>query len=368
MGFRSALFFLGIGASLPPLPASSVTSAHVQVLVASPAGLVIGELRTRVEAVSWQYRGEGEAVLPVGRTAAMFSEEMLGIGNRVLMRFSNGLPDWGGIIAAAPEWDVAGVMVTVAQAKRLFSRRKTGWLRKFVGVTGAAVFRALIEEANARAALNVLIGTLPAGGSEYDLEYGSEFLGDVFDDLVELYDADDWDVTAELGGGRIEFTAQLYSLRGQEKPNVALNNGRRGNVGAVRYREEGEIVNAWHLAGAGKGWGESDRPYAFVTDEASISRHGYSEDSLVVDGATSATTLYQAGQKLLRRTAWPRALMGLEAADRSPGRFEDYDVGDSVTAQLWNYGFGGLDALARLIGRSYSPERGTCELALEEVV
>lgn len=368
MGFRSALFFLGIGVALPPLPASSVVSAHVQVLVARPNGQVLGELRTRVGAVSWKHRGVGEVGLQLARTDAYFSEEMLRFGNRVLVQFSNGLPNWGGVIASPRPWDVGGVGVSVVQAKWLLGRRKTGWARVFSGATAGLVFESLMREAGVRHPLGVLVGTSPLGGAGYDLEFNSERLADVFDDLVELLDVDDWDVTGRLANGSIEFTANLYQQRGEEKGNVALSNGRRGNVGAVRFKEEAQIVNAWSLAGGGQGWGEGDRAYAFVVDGESVGRFGFSEDSLVVESATSVTSLEQIGRKLLGRTAWPHALVALEAADRSPGAFGEYDVGDVVSVDLWNYGFGGFRAGMRVVGREYFPERGACDLVLEEVV
>ena len=147
MGFRSALFFLGIGVALPPLPASSVVSAHVQVLVARPNGQVLGELRTGLESVSWKHRGVGETAFPVGRRSAQFDEELVRFGNRVLVQFSNGLPNWGGVIASPRPWDVGGVGVKVMQAKWLLGRRKTGWARQFTGATAGTVFEGLIREA-----------------------------------------------------------------------------------------------------------------------------------------------------------------------------------------------------------------------------
>jgi len=368
MGFRSALFFLGIGVALPPLPASSVVSAHVQVLVARPNGQVLGELRTRLDSVSWKHRGVGGTAFPVGRRSAQFDEEMLRFGNRVLVQFSNGLPNWGGVIASPRPWEVAGIEVTVMQAKWLLSRRKTTWARQFGGATAGTVFESLIREANGRYPLGLALGAVPLGGAGYDLEFNGEFLADVFDDLVGLLDVDDWDVTAQLAGGVIEFTANLYQRRGEERLNVALSNRWGGNVGEVRFKEEEQIVNAWSLAGQGTGWGANDRAYAFVVDEESVARFGYSEDSLVVESATSATALEMIGRKLLGQSAWPHALVALEALGKSPGSFEEYDVGDTVTVDLWNYGFGGFRAGMRVIGREYFPERGACDLVLEEGV
>ena len=90
--------------------------------------------------------------------------------------------------------------------------------------------------------------------------------------------------------------------------------------------------------------------------------------SEVQSGVKLVDTLEANAAAILEEWKEPARVFTLQALDAEPGRFADYDVGDTVHAELfvdnpeWY-----LSADVRVLARVWNPDDETCRLEVEEV-
>lgn len=366
-GFRSALIILGVSAAPPPSIArpSSPVGATILFLVADVNGRVLTALRPAVHRASWRENAVGAMTFTLARSDPKLVEEYFTFGNRVLLQFDNGLPDWGGVLTGAREWTGSAVTFEAYSGEWLLVKRRTARSRYFSGATVGAILTALLNEANAVYPTGLRLGDVWGGGQGHSPEYFRKSLFDVLaESLVRNLSAGAFDVTPRLEGGFVNFYVNLYQRKGSDKPGVALVEGR--NVSAARYREMDEVVNVWHMAGDGDGWAADSRVYATVMNSESVARHGMREDAEVRSGVVYQATLDETAANRLAETEWPTRALGLTVDNCSPGRYRDYEVGDAVSCRLFSYGFHGVDGMFTVRAREFFPDEGTADLVLTE--
>jgi len=335
-----------------------------RVLVADRVGRILAEIEPELGLVSWRLNDVGKATFSLARTDPKATEDNLRFGNRCLIQFDNGLPDWGGVIDPPRNWDGLHVEVTAYSGEYLLGMAQTDRGRYFTQASVGYMFQQLILEANAVFATGITFGSAWTGGELHspDLHF-KNLLAFIQDSLCKRLESADFAIVAGEAAGTITFTAHLWERRGMDKPTVVLLEGH--NLARARLSEQGPIVNSLDLAGEGTTWGD-DRLMSHAEDAESIAAYGLRQDSAVYSDTSIQTTLDATAVNLLAETAQPRNVLTLEAVDLAPAAFADYDVGDSIGARLYSHGFGGYDHLVRVLTREYDPEGGTCNLVTRE--
>ena len=360
-GFLSPLFLMGLGVvgtyvSPPPVIADVgfVNGVYVQVTVTDYNGTPLGELGAGVESVTWKLNEIGRARLGVGNPGT--ADELMQFGNRVLIEFDNGLPDWAGYLDTPRRWRYGSVALTAYSGEGLLAQRVTDRGRYFRKATVGAILKALLLEQAGPAVVE--LGSVWLDGLPHSPSYHFKSLLQVVQDSLLRMEAADFDVTGHIENGRLRLRANFYERKGFDLPGVALLEGHNVNVGEPE--EQGEIVNEWFLAGGGTGWGAESRIYATARDEESIYKYGLRQGAEVLSGVSVQETLDGHAVVRLAESAAPYFSLPLTAINLAPARFAEYGVGDGVWIELYSYFEDGYSGMRRVIGREFRPSSGGC--------
>jgi hypothetical protein len=328
------------------------------VLVGDQAGQVLAELEPQLVGVAWRLNDYGMVKFALGRDDAKLDERFLEYGNRVLIQFDNGLPDWGGVIDPPRSWRGQGVVeITAYGGEYLLGFRTTDRGRYFDQATAGAIFRAVIEESG----VEVEIGQVWNGGTLHSPAYHFESVLEIVrDSICERLSEADFAVRGSLVDGVITLTADLYEQRGGVR-QAALVEG--ANVVAMQLVEQGPIWNEVTAVGAGSGWG-ADRPMATASDGESSGRYMLRQKAEIMQSVVIQTTLESAAGRRLGELGTPRRLYDVVAADLAPGRFGEYGIGDWVRLMAPSFGFGGTDTVVRVLAREWDAGTGFCRLVV----
>ena len=332
----------------------------MDVQVFNRQGFVIGELRCSVEEVTWRRNSLGRVRARLSKGDIGATQELLEYGNRVLLRFDNGLPSFGGIIDPPRKWDGDSVEVTIYSGDYLLKFYKTTKTRFFPDASVGYIAQRVIEEANT----GVLIGEIWTGGNLHTIEYHYNQLDTLFNSLFNDLSTADYVIEPQLNDNRLQFILNVYERRGIDKPGIALHEGFNVTEGTTLH-EQGPIVNDWTVVGDGSGWGD-ERPTRSDADNISINQYGLREGSIIATGITDTTTLQSIASTNLVQTKRPHNIFSIAAVNKKPGLFSDYDIGDSVMAEMPGYGFGGFRGMVRVDGRSFQPNSGICTTNVRE--
>lgn len=334
-------------------------------LVGDVTGALLAELEPSVREVSWRLNDVGKVVFELSRKDAKASEVNLRFGNRVLIQWDNGLPNWAGMIDPPMEWNNGIIKCTAYSAEYILGTRQTDQGRYFTDASVGYIFSSLISEANAVEDMGISLGSVYEGGDGHYPDYHFDNLLEIIrDSLCKRLSDYDWDVTGSESGGRISLAANLYERKGADRTNVALIEG--SNLTGIRLVKQGNIINWWDLAGEGSTWG-SDRLVALgVKDDASRSLYGLRQGNGMYTSVSVQATLDSHASTLLEESKNPHNMLELSAVDEDPAGFEDYEVGDSVRVELPSYGFGGMEGSVKIEGREWTGE-GVCKLVVRAV-
>lgn len=356
----------GSVATRPPVflapDATGTGAAGVVILVGDQHGRVMGELAGELLGVAWKLNDYGQARMVLPRTGATATERLLRPGNRVLIQFGNGLPDWGGMMDLPRKWKDGRIEVVAYSGERILTDRVTDRGRYFSNATAGAIFRALLNEA---VPSGVDVGDVWMGGELHGPDYHFRNLYDIFTkSLSSRIESADWNVSARLAQGQIAFRANYYEKRGVDHGRqIALIEGL--NLADASMQEQGPLVNEWLLAGAGTGWSADSRIYASGRDEASIAKYGLRQKGETRVDVSVQETLDRSAVVSLAGSKEPRAIVDPVALDLPPARWQQYDVGDTVWMELYDEGFDGYAAAVRIKAREFLPGRGVCSLVIE---
>lgn len=339
------------------------TNAVVQIF--DRTGLPIGEINPLVDFVSWRRNEIGQAQLTMAKSDPKANNVFLSAQNRVLIKFDNGLPDWGGIMQPDFTIEHSTITVKVLTAEILLNGRMTDQGRYFESDTVGDIATALIEEANAIVPTGLDIGGVWEGGDRHSPEYHYKNLLSIFQESLfsRLSTADFYAEPVVGSDGRLTFTLHIAERRGGDKPGLGLHQGLNLDD-AIKVSYQGPVINRWVAIGDGDGWGDS-RPIAAADDETSQQRYGILEASEIHQGVTMPATLQAIAENLLAQTANPRVILDVTAVDLPPARFVQYDVGDVLTVELPDYGIGSAYiGTAQVQSRAFYPSNGRLNLVL----
>lgn len=345
-----------------PSYATRAFGTAVRVLVFDRGGTMLAELQPELGRVTWRLNDVSRITFRLRKNDPKATQANLQYGNRLLIQFSNGLPDWGGVIDPPRDWSGAGLVgVTAYSGAYLLGWRQTDRGRYFDKETAGGIFRRVISESG----LGIQIGEVWTGGGVHSPSYHFEdYLTIVRDSICERLESCDFEITPELESQELVFYAHLREVQGSTKPYTRLIEG-HNLTDNIRLLEQGTIVNSWDMAGDGTTWGD-DRLITHQEDLTSIGEYDLRQGSAVQVGVTAQSTLDQTARIKLAESKDPHVMLELEALDTAPARFVEYGVGDTVRVLLPSFGFGGYDAQVRILAREYDPARGTCKLVVRE--
>ena len=334
-------------------------------VVGDKSGTTLAELSPDIESISWRLNKVGKVKFSLAITDSKAIQDNLRFGNRVLIEFENGLPNWGGVIDVPREWDGSNITCMAYSGAHLFKYRITNKGRYFSGAAAGTIFQSLIEETNQVESTGVLIGDIYTGGSGHSPSYHYKCLLDIFQkSLTKRLSTSDFDFTASESSGQITLTANFYLSKGADKTQWALTQG--ANLISIKLIEQGPIVNYWDVAGEGTNWG-SERLTANEQNADSIGLYGLRQGAKVYADVSIQATLDDHAENLLDDSEDPYNIFELEVADKVPAKFADYDLGDTITLVAPDYGFRGTKTTVRILDRSYDPTSGRCDLVVQEV-
>jgi hypothetical protein len=327
-------------------------------------GKILGEVTPNISECSWRINEVGQVNFTLPINSRFLTNEFVKYGNTFLVIFSNGLPNWGGIIDPPGIWDKSTVSLTAYSAEILLSFRLTSAARYFAGANAGYIFRKVIEEANAVRDTGILVlSPSYSVGSHYPEYHYMDLLKLAKESLTTKLSSSEFQIVASEENGYIRFDGEIDSRIGTERRGIALVDGR--NITDVNYEEQGPIINNSTVVGAGNTWGDS-RPKATVTNDLSQYEYRLRESSVIQSDTTIISTLKASAENLSRKYSQPRRVANVTLIDAPPAHFGSYALGDTILTQLPNSGIGGFNGLMRIKSRSINPSTNTCTAILEE--
>lgn len=336
-------------------------SSAVQTLLFSRSGTNPVEISPQIESVTWRLNQTGQAKLYLSYTDPLCTPDNLRLGKRVLMRFENGLPPFGGVIDIPRQRRANGVAFTVYTGDRILSWRRTAKTRAFTSTAPGTIYQTLIEDENAKSGTGIAIGSIYTGGTARSETYHLHNVLDVILQLQRL-SGEEFEIVPVYQKGQLTFLANWKQRIGSDISDEILLVEDR-NLEPPTLDEQGPIASRVLCAGGAAGEnGWDDRLVGEDTSTTSRNEYGYREYAEVLTGVFDQTTLDASATSLLDELDAPRERFSIAALNREPAVFGDYNVGDTVTLQaflqhpLWT-----VDRALRILGRGWTPA-DTCRL------
>lgn len=335
-----------------------------RVTVADHRGTNLAELTADLRYVSWRISKIGKAQFSMSPKDPKATLDNLRFGNRILIQFDNGLPNWVGVLDPPRSWGPGEIVVTAYSAEKLLRNRLTAKTKVFSGITAGEMFKALITDMNSVENTGIVHGDIWAGGTALSIEFHYDEVLDILQEyLAPGEHGSDFDITGDEINGKIVISANFYEQKGKSRVDTALVEG--ANIETASLVEEGPIINAQIAVGKGSDWG-NDRLVSRQESQLSRGEFALREGVTIYSSETLQTTLDARAADALLDTLSPFNAYEVEALDEDPGEFRVYGVGDYVTLSLPSYGFGGTDTVVRVLAREYRPSEERCTLILQE--
>lgn len=324
-------------------------------------GRLLAEIEPELQHAYWRLNNVGRAKFGLPYTDPKCTQDNLRPGNRLLLQFENGLPDWGGVIDLPRRRTSTGVVVTAYTGEWLLGWRYTKKGRYFSDQVPGYIFSTLISEENQEYPTGIIPYGYYGGGTERTVEYHYHQLLKRCQDLAKL-SGNDFLVQPRYTDGQLLFRAFWYERRGADlSDKVTLIEDVNADI---EMDEQGSIVNRVILVGAGSTWG-SDRIDSIAEDANSRAEYGYREWAEVQGGVTEPSTLDANAAELLDEMSYPRDRYSVYALNQAPALFSAYDVGDIVGLQAFlssSEFYSETDV--RLIAREWTPYN-VCRLEVD---
>jgi hypothetical protein len=336
-------------------------SSAVQCLVFDRDGGLLAEIEPDIEYAYWRLNNVGRARFNMPYSDSKCTPDNLRAGNRLLLQFENGLPDWGGVIDLPRRRTSTGIVATAYTGEWLLGWRYTSKGRYFSDQEPGYIFSTLISEENAEYPTGIIPYGYYAGGTERTIEYHYHQLLKRCQKLAKLT-GNDFHVEPRYEGGVLTFRAFWYERRGGDvSDSVMLIEDLNADI---VLDEQGPIVNRVILVGEGSTWGD-ERIDSISEDSTSRATYGYREWAEVQGGVKNQATLDANAGELLDAQKDPQDRLSVYALNMEPALFSAYSVGDIVSAQAflkseqWYY-----EGDVRVVAREWTPW-DVCRLEVE---
>lgn len=329
-------------------------------LVADRNGVIRDELVPDVESVAWVLNRPGQMRFSLAVNDPKATPENLRPGNRLLVQFDNGLPDWGGVMDLPRRWESGRIICSAYTIEYLLEYRLTGQSVVFSGVPVGAIFVQVLREMETMQSEGIEIGQVWYGGLLHHSCYRFKTVWQVLESIRQM-ERCDIVFRPQLRGGRIAFVASLLERWGSDRSaQLALVEG--ANIASLAYEEQGPLVNSVVSASAGTTLAD-EQAIIRAEDSASIQQYGLRECLDIRTGVTYGKAL-EAHARVRLQQAQPLRRFGLSVVDVPPARFADYDIGDILLMESSSVAWG-FRGKVRIVGREWKPNSGECTLAVE---
>lgn len=302
-------------------------TSNTRFVIFDRLGKQLVEIEPDVQNVSWLLNEEGQVPFSMPYTDAKTTPTNLQFGNRLLVQFGSGLPDWGGVIDTPRNRTSTGVNVIAYSAERILKWRRTTKNLTFGAAVPGTIFQSIIDTMNGISPSGIEIGIIFTGGDArtYEFHYGR-----IFDQVVKLArdSGNDFSIIPVLSGGILTFQANWHEQRGVNRASDALLE-EGTNAGEFSFDESGEIANRFYAVGAGSTWGD-ERPVGIEDDAISQGEFDFRESSSTETAVSGIATLEANAGVAVTELANPRTRLSLVAINKEPGLYADYDIGDVV--------------------------------------
>lgn len=349
----------------------SQTVPQEQVRIFNREGYPIAEFMTSVER-SWALVGEGRALFTFStRKTDVVNEKVLQFGNWLLVE-STALPPWVGVIDVPREWSPRVVAVHAYTPERVFGWRR-GPLEEKITQPAGAIFERILSLVNENDPTVIRAGDIWKGGTVHEETLNATPLSEDLERIVERSGEEyRWRPVID-DAGRLIVYADWMQVLGSVSSALLLEGKNGGNIEALNniLVEDGDILNEVLAYGDGQSW--TSRPYAIVSDAASMGKYGLRQKAENYSGVVSVVTLNDNGTELIMSQKEPMRSFHVNALNVGD-TFKYLQIGNSLKLQFENIGFtaGGLgyETTIRIVAMAYDPttDKNAIELVVEEVV
>jgi hypothetical protein len=326
---------------------------------------IFAEIEPRIDQVAWRINQPTTVVMAIDADEA--TETICQFGNRIVIQFQNGLPDWGGVIDCPQVWrDDGTIEMHVYSPERLLNRRYTEREQIFDGNNAGTILQKLLEKANNEHPTGIVLGSIWQGGDDLQVENHYTKLQEVITQqlLNDEYTPYAYEIVTTVESGKIVFTINFYEKLGRDLSAEAIwFEGENFTVEEFSYR--GPIINEFTAIGKGSTW-DDDRPVATETDETSRARYGLCQESEIYSEILEQGTCETIAATRIDRHREPWIhLVGTEY-DMDAAPYAGHHAGDIIRAILPNYGFNGTDVNVRILTREFDFGTHLCRVVAEE--
>ena len=334
-----------------------------QVLICNQFGVAKAEIHPAIEFVSWRLNNVGRAKMSLPWTDAKCTKDNLQYGNRLVIQWDNGLPDWGGVIDTPRSRSTGVTTFTAYSAECLLDWRVTAKGRYFSAQNPGYIAKTLLSDENAEYTTGITEGTIAEDGTDRTLEYHYHDLLRRFKDLARL-SGEDFYVVPTYSSGVLTFALNWYNPRGTDYSDSVWLNAANVDEDRTKLDEQGPIHNRVIVVGEGQTWGD-ERLDSISVDATSREKNGYREYS-ETQSASVQTTLDANADAILAEVKDPRNALSIFVTNTAPAIYSAYDVADTVTVDLWNHNAEWwYNAEVRVIAREWYSD-DTCRLEVQE--
>lgn len=339
-------------------------SNAAQVLIFDQYGREPVVIEPAIAYVAWRHNRTGQAQLALPYTDPNCNKNLLRYGNRALIQFGNGLPNFGGVIDVPMQQTNVGVSFAVYTADRIFKWRRSLKIREFDSISPGKIFETLLDDANAAAPTGITAASISTSGEPRTQSYHYAPLDSAIEELLR-YSGEEFLIRPVFTQGQLSFEAYWESTIGFDLTLKALLEEGK-NIQDVTVDDQGPIASEVYIAGGSAGGTEwTDRLVGTDSDSASRSAYGYREHAEILTGVFDQVTLDATAEALAAQLNVPRAHISCTAANAQPSAFDQYHVGDTVSFRAFHArGEWVIDQTVRIYGREWEPTN-TCRLELE---
>ena len=337
-------------------------SNSVQTLIFDRSGFHPVDIMPQWNHISWRLNEIGVARFSLPYEDENCTTDVLKPGNRILIRFENGLPDFGGVLDFPRRRISTGVQMTAYSIEHILTWREAAKNSEFTSQTSGYIFQTLIEEMNTVWQTGISISGVYAGGVRTET-YHYHALWDVISQLQRL-SGEDFHFEPVYSGGRLTFQGGWYQTFGVDlSASVLLVEDR--NLSQLTMDEQGPIANQVRAAGGGAGgttW--NDRLIGTAQDATSRSAYGYRERTEIMTAIFDQVTLDASAAAILAEKKDARERLSCAVLDADPAGFDKYGLGDTVQVQgFLKSAQWAIDQPMRIYGREWRPDN-ICTLEL----
>ena len=315
--------------------------------------------------IAWRFNATGVGKMFMPYTDSKCTDDILGIGNRILVRFANGLPMFGGVIDDPRRRLANGVECTVYTGHRILKWRNTPKLVTYTSLASGTIAKQVLLQENSESDTGIAIGAIYEGGTERNEDYKYDNVRTLLQQLQGL-SGEDYGISPVYSEQQSTLTFRLdwYERLGMDKTaTVALVEG-KNIAGSPALDEQGPIAGKITLVeGPASGTDWSDRLVSIETDVDSLNNFGYREFVQVLTDVHDQSTLDANAVTIIADVKDVKTKYTISVIDDDPSGYAAYTVGDSVALTAWTkYPLWALDnESVRIIGREWRPDN-VCRL------